>query len=199
MVPRFANPPEEWKAPRGPLRQAPPEYGGEWWIVNPFYAPNGIMPWVLHSTAAPKEVLPDGFKAIFGPRPQSSDFHAMPNPSLAFQSATVTWEDALKYFKRAGVPEGFGELEVEAAQRTFRAWGMGDAHFYEGRYGWVARFPQSALPTFESFAPGAIRSTHIVVANYQVELLSTGKMPAEKHPFTPPFLFDVAGGEPGAE
>jgi hypothetical protein len=28
--------PAHWKAPYGPYRQAPQQYGGEWWFVNPF-------------------------------------------------------------------------------------------------------------------------------------------------------------------
>ena len=60
--------PEAWKHPVGPYRQAPPEYGGEWWLVNPF---SGDEPWLLLDRKAPvPEVLPVGFENTFGPRPK---------------------------------------------------------------------------------------------------------------------------------
>ena len=35
-TPRYQDVPDVWKWPIGPYQQAPEEFGGEWWKVNPF-------------------------------------------------------------------------------------------------------------------------------------------------------------------
>lgn len=41
-TPRYQDVPDSWKWPIGPYQQAPEEFGGEWWKVNPF---TGSEPW----------------------------------------------------------------------------------------------------------------------------------------------------------
>jgi hypothetical protein len=187
--------PAEAKYPFGPYRQAPAEFGGQWWLVNPFTAPHGIMPWVLEAGGGnvPKDRLPDGFEAIFGPRPLSQDFHKAGGVS-AFQAATGLWEQNLAQFKQAGyplnnLPEPYTAEEFKLAADVFVAWEMGSPRFYEGRYGWVVRFPASRLPDYQSGAFGAIKYSHLVIAEYQVQLLQRGVVPTKHHPFVPPQLF----------
>ena len=185
MTPSFEDVPEHWKAPQGPYRQAPAEYGAGWWLVNPFTAAGGAMPWELRAAGPKTEKLPEGFEEIFGARPRSEEFHGTRNPSLFFQAAMAEWEQNLAQFRRAGLPEWAAPEQVEAAGRTFAAWGMGRPRFYEGRYGWSARFPESALKAFEVAARGAVEATHLVVAQYQLAMLDAGRVPAERHPFVP--------------
>ncbi len=181
-TPRFADVPAEWKYPLGPYRQAPAEYGGEWWLVNPFTT---AEPWVTQSGAVVEE-LPAGFAGVFGTRPQISEFSEAPEPGAAWRAAVERWEQDLRYFQRAGAPEWATPEQVSAAEGITRSWGLGAARFYEGRYGWMARFPESQIRTFESSAWGALNVTHHVVATYQWRLLEQGIVPPKQHPFVPP-------------
>ena len=184
-APRFAEVPDGWKHPFGPYRQAPPEQGGQWWLVNPFTTE---APWLL-DVEIPKEVLPEGFVDIFGARPWPEDFRTVSNPSLMYRSARNHWEQDLRFFKRAGVPEWMVASELDAAQLVYRHWGLGEARFYEGRYGWMARFPESLVRDFETSAWGSVRTTHLLVARYQIRILEQGIIPAQRHPFVPPHLW----------
>lgn len=186
MTPRFENVPDHWKHPEGPYRKAPPEYGGEWWLVNPFASPN---PWLTQSRAATQEALPAGFEGLFGARPQAADFRSTPNPSLFFRMALVQWEQDLRHFDRAGVPEWATAESMSAAEAVFRAWQMGAPRYYLGRYGWSARFPESPLPSFDADARSAIESTHLMVARFQMAMVEDGKIPERKHPFVPPHIW----------
>jgi hypothetical protein len=181
-TPRFTDVPEEWKYPLGPYRQAPAEYGGEWWLVNPFTT---AEPWATQSMAVQEE-LPAGFAAVFGTRPKISEFSNTPNPGVSWRVAVDRWEQDLLYFLRAGVPEWATPEQVGAAEAVTRSWGLGAARFYEGRYGWMARFPESQLRTFESSAWGVLNVAHHVVATYQWRLLEQGIVPPKRHPFVPP-------------
>ncbi len=138
---------------------------------------------------APKErELPEGFEAIFGPIPKGADFRGTRNPSFFYRIALVKWEQDLRYFKRAGVPPFADAEQVELATKTFKFWNMGAPHFYEGRYGWVARFPDSQESDFEAAAMSALFTTHLNISQYQIRLLLHGIVPAKIHPFVPPFL-----------
>ena len=183
MTPRFKEVPQHWKHPEGPYRRAPAEYGGEWWLTNPFASPT---PWLTQSKPAREEKLPSGFADLFGPRPKASSFRETPNPSLYFRLALVKWEQDLQHFKRAGVPEWAGEEALRDAAHVFESWDMGEPRYYEGRYGWSARFPDSELPEFDAAARAAIETTHLVVAQYQMALLEQQLTPKRKHPFVPP-------------
>ena len=186
MTPRFDDVPEHWKHPEGPYRQAPPEYGGHWWLVNPFATPS---PWLTQSRPANREPLPDGFEALFGARPQGADFRSTPNPSLFFRMALVQWEQDLRHFNRAGVPEWATAESMSTAEAVFRAWQMGAPRYYLGRYGWSARFPESPLPSFDADARTAIEGTHLMVARFQMAMVEDGKIPQRKHPFVPPHVW----------
>lgn len=182
-IPRYADVPADLQWPDGPYRQAPPEYGGEWWQVSPF---TGEQPWlqldhVSRTAEAVEETplaMPEGFLKLFGPEPAGRN-----------QVERIRWEQDLEHFKQAGVPEGFSAEQIEAASSLFESWGLGRPQFYEGRYGWSARFPDSAIPDFEANPHTAIEAAHLVVARYQIRLAQQGEAPAERHPFVPPQVF----------
>ena len=184
-TPRFEKVPEDWKHPFGPYRQAPAEFGGEWWLVSPFTTEE---PWVAQSTVVDRE-LPPGFTEVFGPRPKISDFSHAPNAAFSWRVAVDLWEQDLRYFKRGGVPEWTTQEQTAAAEEVCRFWDLGPARFYEGRYGWMARFPESQLRAFESSAWGVLNVTHHVIATFQWRLLEQGIVPAKRHPFVPPQLW----------
>ena len=187
MSPRFEEVPEHWKHPFGPYRRAPGECGGEWWLVSPFTT---AEPWVLAAgSTGPPERLPEGFMAIFGERPKARDFLGGANPSLLFRTAVGRWEQDLRYFRRAGLPEWAEPGQAEAAGELFRRWGMGAPRFYEGRYDWMARFPESEAPDFESAAWAALFATHLVIAQYQLALIERDVTPPQQHPFVPPHMW----------
>lgn len=163
---------EAWKFPLGPYRAAPAEHGGGWWMVNPFTGP---APW--DNTTPTEKQLPAGFLEIFGPEPGVG------------KPGRERWLNDLQYFKRAGTPEWMEGQSVLDALATFNAWGMGAPKFYEGRYGWMARFPASQIPTYEDTAWATVNVTHQVIAGYQIRLLQQGIVPAQRHPYTPAHLF----------
>ena len=83
-MPHYSEIPDHWKQPVGPYRQAPQEFGGDWWLVNPF---TGSEPW--NNQPRPKEPLPEGFTSIFGPRPQLADYLNTPNPSQTLTRISI--------------------------------------------------------------------------------------------------------------
>jgi hypothetical protein len=179
--PRFSEVPDSAKAPLGPYRQAPAEYGGEWWYVNPFA---GAEPWVTQGKKV-EQSYPEGFLDTFGPRPQAKDF---PNGN-GYREAVVRWEQDLKYFKGAQWPEDTPDASVANAAAVAEDWGLGGPRPYEGRYGFMVRFPDSQLLDFECSAYEFLNFTHLVVARYQIELVNRGLTPDKRHPFTPPHIF----------
>jgi hypothetical protein len=82
-TPRFRQVPEDWKHPLGPYRQAPAEYGGEWWLVNPFTTDE---PWVTQSVIVERE-LPPGLVEVFGLRPRISDYSQATNAAFLWRVA----------------------------------------------------------------------------------------------------------------
>ncbi len=183
-VPHFTTVPEAWKRPFGPYEQAPAEHGGEWYKVNPFTGPE---PWKTFVKIVAN--LPVGFASIFGLRPKSEYFHDARNPSTAFRTATDLWEQDLKYFKSSGPPEWASDSELALVRDTFKFWNMGEPFFYEGRYGFMTRFPNAGPYTpFEASAWGAIRQPHQEVSAFQIRLLQDGLLPTKLHPFVPPGL-----------
>ena len=182
FTPRYQDVPDTWKWPLGPYQQAPPEFGGEWWKVNPFTGPE---PWHPVEINSPPELeIPEGFTEIFGVRPEASDFSS----SRSFKAAEQRWEQDLRYFQGSGIPDGFDQAQVDLAAGVFEQWDMGRPLFYEGRYGWMARFPDSAIPNFEANVTASLEVSHIVVAKYQTRQLFNGVTPRVVHPFVPPFL-----------
>ncbi len=176
-TPRYQDVPNAWKWPIGTYQQAPEKFGGEWWKVNPFTGPE---PWKPVESSV-RNQPPEEFSAVFGPRPQPGDFDS----GKAYQAARGRWDQDLAYFKQSGIPEGFDESQVELAVNVFESWGMGRPAFYEGRYGWATRFPDSGLPTFEAKAETALEHAHLIIASFQTRQLLNGIDPVERHPFVP--------------
>ena len=189
--PRYAVVPESAQWPAGPYRQAPAEHGGEWWYVSPF---TGEQPWLSQGVAfeaavAAPPTATEEFLAVFGPPPQPS---ATTSPAHR-STAMAQWLIDLEHFRGAGVPEGFSQEQLERAAAVYESWGLGRPVYYEGRYGWTARFPDSSIPDFEAAPFAAIETPHLVVARYQVSAAQRGEAPAQRHPFVPPQVF---GDEP---
>ena len=180
-TPRYTDVPEWAKHPLGPYRQAPPEYGGEWWFVNPFTGPE---PWIPRASQN-EQTLPDGFAEIFGLRPQAKDYAT----NDEFHTARLRWEQNVKYFEGAGIPQGLEVAEIERVADIYEDWGMGRPVFYEGRYGWKVRFPDSQIHNYEANPGGMIKAPHVLIAQYQIRLLQKGTVPENPHPFVPPQLF----------
>lgn len=191
MIPSKPTVPEHWKAANGgPYRQAPPEYGGQWWYVNPF---TGEEPWLrANAPSQPEEELPPGFVDIFGPRPQFADF---PN-SQAWKVAKAQWETDLKTFVREGMPVWLSREKASALDLIFLSWGMGHPRWYGNIYGEQVRWPQSEVPDFQIAASTVVNYPHQVVAMYQTELVANGGEVEQRHPFTPPVVF---GEDPDVE
>jgi len=174
--------PDHWKHPVGPYRQAPPEQGGQWWYVSPF---TGEEPWTRFSAEAMADLkknqaeankTPDGFLETFGPKPRN-------------RIERVKWEQDLKYFKTAGPPPDVPADKLEAIRQATVEWGMGEPRWYEGRYGWYARFPQSAFPDHHVSANSLTMGLHQSIARYQIKLIRKGGVePPTRHPFLPPHV-----------
>ncbi len=81
------------------------------------------------------------------------------------------------------------EDEQSLADQTFQFWDMGRPRFYEGRYGFMAGFPESIFHNFEAPAWAALRASHHEVAAYQIRALNRGFVPVKRHPFVPPQLW----------
>lgn len=181
-----ATVPEHWKAENGgPYRQAPQQYGGQWWYVNPF---TGQEPWVRANYKPAPMSLPEGFVEIFGAEPQFADYR----DSVAWRIARDQWRLDLERFKGAGRPLWLSEEQVAELNAIYSAWGMGRPRFYGGRYGEMVRWPDSAMPDFEQSAYTVAHYPHQVIAMYQVDLVQAGiDLPeGSRHPFVPPQLFD---------
>ena len=189
--PRFPDVPDSAKYPAGPYRQAPPEYGAQWWLVNPF---TGDQPWLNQAVAGSPgtspaskyaaENLPQDFLQAFGEMP----VRRAGDSGAEFAGRVARWKQDLEFFQRSGIPDGLEESQVELAAATYEQWGMGRPVFYEGRYGWFARFPDSAIPDFEMDAASAVQTSHLAIARFQVRLLRQGAELPTAHPFVPPHL-----------
>lgn len=191
-IPSFNDVPEHWKHPIGPYRQAPAEYGGRYWLVNPFTTDE---PWLTQGAMPNAPPLPDGFEAIFGPEPKAADFMHAPSPSLAARQARDHWLQDLKYFKSAGPPEWLEESQEENINQTFHAWDMGIPRYYNGRYGHMGRFSDSAIRDFEAPAWTCLNGAHQLISGYQMRMIEMGQVPAKRHPFVPPHIWPQAKTE----
>lgn len=183
-MPKRATVPEHWKWDNGgPYKKAPAEYGGEWWMVNPFY---GETPWEnLGPVVGP--VLPDGFAELFGA--DAPDHNSHPSPAMR-RLALNEWNAAREHFKRSGTPEGLPAASMAAANIKFALWGLGHVAFYEGRYGWRGMFPD-AMVGYQTDPLTIVRSPDVVIANWQIKRLLLGEdIPQEAlHPYVPRDLF----------
>ncbi len=183
-VPRFDSVPESAQWPHGPYKQAPEEFGGEWWLVNPF---SGPQPWVraaeIASGASPADpVQPsDDFLKLFGTRPGRSESSSRGEYIID----TFVWDRELANFGGVGIPDGFTEEQVQEATKAFEPWGMGEPVFYKSRDGWVARFPDSQTPDFQMSPETAIKAPQVTVAVYQVRAILHGVEIENRHPLVP--------------
>jgi hypothetical protein len=174
-TPRKPTVPENWRWPLGPWKQAPPEYGGEWWQVwGPFGHPR---PWEIEGqplASAP----PADFVAVLGPRPHRNDlFYG-------------EWNDNLKDWKGVGLPPWMTQADLDTANEVYGAYEMGKAVVYEGRYGWRLRWPETGHFEFEGDARSHIMTgaMHHKVAEFQDFLRNKGLPVPRPHPFLPPAL-----------
>lgn len=190
------DPPEHWRynppTSNGPYRQAPPEYGGEWWLVTPFGPPK---PWLTVERAG--HDLPEGFEKVFGPRPKWADYRGLGKGALlAFQAAVVQWEQELKFFKQVGQPAWAKPEQIAEAEGVLTAWLLGRPTFYEGQLGWMGRFLKSEIKDYDSSAWQIINYPHHVVSQYQITLYRVhGIQPPKWHPFVPPVIFNPDDSE----
>ena len=184
---RLKEVPEHWKAPHGPYRQAPADYGSEWWLVTPFSAPK---PWLFADRKPEADKFPEGFLKVFGPRPKWQDYRGNKGSLLAFQAAVVQWEQELKFFKLVGQPEWAKPEQIAEAEEVLAAWLLGSPTFYEGQLGWMGRFLESEITDYDSSAWQIINYPHHVVSQYQITLYRVhGIKPPKWHPFVPPVIF----------
>ena len=195
-TPHFKEIQEHWKEPLGPYRKAPPEYGGEWWMVTPF---SSLKPWLYYNRKPEKDLLPEGFVVLFGDRPQWKDFIKLKGGYQAFRIATVEWEKELKYFKGTGVPEWATPAQLAAAEKVLIAWNLGRPTFYESRYGWLGRFLDSQITDYDGSAWQIINFPHHFVSQYQIAAFLRGVNPPKWHYFVPPALFSISGSRTEAE
>ncbi len=177
--PSFDDVPDSIKWPSGPYRQAPPEHGGQWWLVNPFTGPE---PWGGASGSAAlfvdeTETTPPGFREVFGDKPSSSESGG---------AALSDWLRNLEHFKGVGVPDGFSEADVELAGAVYEAWGLSQLTFYNGRYGWRAAFVDNNGERFDASAFTSLAAPHLVIARRQINQIAEGLTPSTIHPFVPP-------------
>lgn len=187
-VPTFQTIPDSWKHPHGPYRQAPVEYGGRWWLVNPF---TSAEPWMRVRPDGPQQVPPPEFIALFGPRPEPNDFAGLANPGSAYRTARGRWEQDLRYFKGIGTPPWADAQQMRATLPIYEHWGLGAPTFYQGRYGWLTRFQASTLPREDFSAFNSLELPHLTVAAYQIKLVELEQTPSVRHPFVPTELWDT--------
>jgi hypothetical protein len=182
--------PEAAQWPRGPYKQAPAEFGGEWWLVNPFSGPE---PWLRAAeiAAGPSQAETarpsDDFLKLFGPRPSWADSSTVSERRLR----AIVWERELADFERVGIPDGYNEEQVSAAADAMKQWGMGEPVFYKSRGGWKARFPDSLLPKFEISPETAIKAPQVAAAVYHVQAILRGVEIENRHPLVPSDVFPL--------
>lgn len=166
-----ATVPDLWKYPNGPYRQAPPEWGGEWWYVSPF---TGSEPWTRYGQPVQEEQFPPGAIDVYGPKPNE-------------QFARQIWLDNVRAFEPAQFPEALAPW-VPDAERTFQAWGVGRmVPFNDKRFGLMVAFPESGVVGHSDSMYHAVTATHQEIAEYQVKYLEAGnEIPRSRlHPFFP--------------
>jgi hypothetical protein len=151
-------------------------------MVNPF---TGREPWLFEEKIRQIPALPEGFLEIFGLRPTMAVFKGTPNPYQSYRTAVVQWEQDLRFFKRAGLPEWATSEQIAEAEQLFQAWGMGKPRNYENNHGWMARFVASEIKDYDVGMWTALNWTHGAIAHYQIALAGRGILPEKQHPWVP--------------
>ena len=177
---------DKYKEPYGPYRQAPAEYGGEWWYMSPF---GSLTPWLFQDGVPSKVAYPEGFISLFGDKPMWKDFIGTGvGPFRRFKAAMGIWESELKYFKGLGLPEWVTSDQLIASNAVLLRWKIGLPEYYESRYGHLGRFIHSEVPDYDSSTYHIINFPHHLVAQVQIEMFSRGISVEKWHPFVPPGL-----------
>ena len=190
QVPRFESVPEAAKSPQGPYRQAPAEFGGEWWLVNPF---SGPQPWVRAAEitvgAGQADIVPppDDFLKLFGPRPDRTQSSSRGEHVIK----TFVWDRELANFEGVGIPDGFTEEQVRTAADAMKEWGTGEPVFYKSRGVWITRFPDSQLPQFQISPETAIKAPQVGAGVYHVQAILRGVEIENRHPLVPSGVFPL--------
>ncbi len=150
-------------------------------ILNPM----GQEPWkIVKPIAAPNH--PDSvFMAIFGPPPLSEEFRDEPNPSLAFRIARIRYRQDQSHFLEGGFPPWATPEDIIPSNAVFELWEMEEPAYYEGRYGWMAKWLHLG---FEASAYPALKFSHLIVAQYQIKVIGAGGTVEHRHPLVPPLL-----------
>ena len=189
--------PEHMQFPNGPYRQAPAEYGGQWWLVTPFSDPK---PWLKGSRETEADSLPDGVVEIYGSRPQWKDYrHLGKSALITFEGAKVTYDQDVERFQGLvtlseeqlafGVFRG-AFTSVADMHLAFVTWDMGMPVYYrDSLLGLMGRFVDSALPDYDMSYHSIATAGHNNIADFQEALwLRKGLEPARWHPFVSPVL-----------
>lgn len=188
-VRHFKDLDDKWKEPNGPYRQAPEEYGGEWWYMSPF---SSLTPWLFQDGVQRKVEYQEGFISLFGDMPQWEDFlGGTGNRYRRFQGAKGIWERDLRDFKGLGLPEWVTQAEIGASNRVLVKWRIGIPEYYESRYGYLGRLIHSEVPDYDSSTYHIIKFPHHLVAQVQIEMFHRGIDVEKWHPLVPPGLFST--------
>ena len=158
--------------------------GGRWMVVSPF----NLEPWGPVAAVAP---LPDGFEAIFGPKPNSNNYHGAGYPKN-YQQALATWETDLRTYVDDSMPPHSDPAKVAAARSEAIQYEMGEPAYYQNTHGYQVRFPESQAENFQASAQTFINygAGQIIVA-YQNKITNMGIViddPPGLHPMAPPVL-----------
>jgi hypothetical protein len=179
-MPGYKDVPEHYKHPVGPYRQAPAEFGGEWWLVSPFSGPE---PWARQ--ARPDKELPPGFEAIFGKRRDPRNY-----PSYqSYKVDQTIWDQELDNYVKPGPPDGVSQETVNNAANLTHEWGLGDLVFYLNKQpvlGWRAVWVSGPIQGFDLAADFVLNYTHHAIGIYQWEMLNRGITVPRIHPIVYP-------------
>lgn len=166
-------------------RQAPEEFGGEWWPVTPF----SPRTWERFAPAEPVvETLPEGFTDAFGPRPTREmypDYHE-------HRLAKLEWEQELAEFKALGLPADMTGVDTAGIDAIYEASDLGRPVFYEHRAGFRAIFPEAAVKGYDANPWTVVNLPALVIANHQIRMLKAGMFPEEISDLVPPNLYTVS-------
>lgn len=170
--------PDSWKSPQGPYRQAPAEYGGEWWFTS---WTTGEEPWKTQlgfKRPEPEQTYPGGFVDIFGPRPDK--------PRVGEDSTVwAKWHQDLKNFIGLGGPKEPGKYEPWSARDLCLDYGIGAPHYYNTiSTGYRVRFPLGplGLDYGDISAKGFLNHPHLFIAYYQQKAIEEGHEFEKVHP-----------------
>lgn len=184
---------DKYKEPNGPYRQAPEEYGGEWWYMSPF---GSLKPWLHQDSSIKKVEYPNGFVFLFGEKPLWKDFIGMGQGAYRrYQGIVGIWERDLRDFKGLGLPEWITSDQIIATNEVLLRWKIGLPEYYESRYGYLGRLIHSEIPDYDSSTYHIINFPHHLVAQVQIEMFHRGIDVEKWHPFVPPGVVAVKPSE----